>query len=57
LNYSEDLESLKNAPEVIVVKRVFDKESKGHIWKLKRLQNDGVVVEEIVDEKNNNKRG
>lgn len=57
MNYSEDLELLKNAPEVIVVKRVFDKESKGHIWKLKRLQNDGVVVEEIVDEKNNNKRG
>lgn len=37
LNYSEDLDYLKNAPEVIAVKRVFDKENKGHIWKLKRL--------------------
>lgn len=50
LNYAEDLEVLKNAPDVIVVKRVYDKDNKGRIWKLKRLQMDGVMVEENADE-------
>ncbi|KAL4445929.1 hypothetical protein ABPG74_010921 [Tetrahymena malaccensis] len=52
LNYSEDLEVLKNAPEVIIVKRIYDKENKGRIWKLKRLQMDGVMVEENTEEAN-----
>lgn len=55
LNYSEDLEILKNAPEVIIVKRIFDKDNKARIWKLKRLQTDGVMVEENMEE--NNKKG
>lgn len=55
LNYSEDLEVLKNAPEVIIVKRVFDKDNKARIWKLKRLQTDGVMVEEKEDQDGNKK--
>lgn len=55
LNYSEDLEVLKNAPDVIIVKRVFDKENKNRIWKLKRLAMDGVIVEENIEE--GNKKG
>lgn len=50
LNYSEDLEVLKNAPNVIVVKRAFDKENKARIWKLKRLQADGIIVEENAED-------
>lgn len=56
LNYAEDLECFKNAPEVIIVKRVFDKENKARIFKLKRLQTDGVMVEENVDEKDKKKK-
>jgi len=37
LNISEDLEVLKNLSDIIIVKRVFDKENKARIWKLKRL--------------------
>ena len=37
LNISEDLEVLKDLSDIIIVKRVFDKENKARIWKLKRL--------------------
>lgn len=50
LNYTEDLEVYKNAPDVILVKRVFDKENKNRIWKLKHLAMDGVMVEENIDD-------
>lgn len=55
LNYADDLDVLKNAPDVIVVKRVYDKDNKGRIFKLKRLQMDGVMVEENTEE--NQKKG
>ena len=55
MNYSEDLEVLKNSPDVILVKKTYDKEqNKDRIWKLKRLEMDGVIVEE--NKENTNKK-
>lgn len=42
----EEIDKLKNIPEVILVKRIFDKSKGNRIWKLKRIEQDGVIVEE-----------
>jgi len=49
MNYSEELESLKNAPEIVLVRRIYEKakkQRKNRIWKLRRLEIDGVMVDE-----------
>lgn len=43
----EELEHMKNIPEVIIVKRVYDKtKRKNRIWKLNRIDKEGVMVDE-----------
>ncbi|EGR30265.1 hypothetical protein IMG5_136460 [Ichthyophthirius multifiliis] len=58
INYSEDLDVLKNAPDVVLVKKTFDKQATRRgprIWKLKRMQMDGIMVDE-EDENENTKK-
>lgn len=43
----EDMEQLKDLPDIIVVKRIYpDSKKNSRIFKLKRLEEEGVIVEE-----------
>lgn len=53
----EDLEHRKNIPDIVIVKRVYDKtKRKNRIWKLNRIDNDGVMVDEAATNEKNKKR-
>jgi hypothetical protein len=47
VNFSEDIDQLKNAPDIILVKKTIDKDSRAkRIWKLRHLDKDGIMIEE-----------
>ncbi len=47
LNFSEDFENLKNAPDVVLIKKKYSEtRSNKRIWKLRRMEKDGVMIEE-----------
>lgn len=44
---AEEIENIKNIPEIILVKRIYPDQNKDkRIFKLRRLEKDGVIVEE-----------
>lgn len=47
INVTEEIADMKNVPDVILVKQMKKKKSGSHrIWKLKRMDIDGVIVDE-----------
>jgi len=57
LNYTEDLESMKNSPQVILVRKSIDRMlKKERIFKLKNLEKDGVIVDEEKEGKKKSKK-
>lgn len=56
MNITEDIQSMPNVPDVILVKKMKEKKSgSSRIWKLRRLDIDGVMVDENYSQKKNKK--
>ena len=44
---TDEFEGLTNIPEIILVKRIYPDKVKGkHFFKLRRLEKDGIIIEE-----------
>ena len=44
---ADEIDNIKNIPEIILVKRIYpEKNKKNRIFKLRRLEKDGIIVEE-----------
>lgn len=57
MNIYVDIEHVKNVPDVIVVKKKIEKkEFSKRIWKLKRMEVDGMMIDEKPNRKNKKKQ-
>jgi nitrate reductase NapAB chaperone NapD len=49
---AEEIDTIKNIPEIILVKRIYPEQNKDkRIFKLRRMEKDGVIVEEKEKQK------
>lgn len=56
MNLTEDIQSMKNVPDIILVRKMKEKKSSGNrIWKLRHMDIDGVMVDENYTQKKSKK--
>lgn len=56
LNFSTDYVQMKNVPEIVLLKRQVDRNQRKRIWKLKRMEQEGIMVDENPTNKKKNKK-
>jgi len=56
LNYTEDLEDLEGFQEFVLVRLVRGRKTNGRAFKLKKLEDEGVMIEEGEGKKKKNKK-